>query len=723
MKDPVAGLANREMTLLGKMTLFYVTICVSKIAYIQANEPNQIDSKEIGHFVDIVQALAQHHQIYGVHMIGDELERVGLLKELMKKYDISTMLSSILEFDLILPKCNTYVDVNHFNASEVAAFFNRNPEHAKAESWFFIGTEENLAKLSSNIQVMLNQRVYLVSGTTGKVNEYYSLKKETVSRFVGSVLKTDGCTKLTYKENSNVHSFLERRSNLLGVTLQGFVSSFSPFLHIPKNFRVKIGAMKDGWIKLPNGSGEFMDIRYGDIDGLNMDVLKSLETSMNFTSQLLHARRYNEPTFGRKLKDGSWNGYIGNLMRGDGDFFLAPLTLNPVRHEAIDFLLPIGETNLAFYIPPHGFDIKEWNSFFYPLRPSTWAFLVLNSIFLVIFLKLLHLYNFQGKIGNFSTEILETFGNFWMFLMSYIGKAPSVTYPNNVYGIRVLFLVVFLAGNIVSMSYRASLTAALSVQEVSRPFQSIDELIDSPYRVIYIRGIDHYISALLASPNRVTKWVELANKKMTPKKEENVQRTVQHGINTILAAKEPTTLLVFREHVAIWAKDRCLVTEAYNNEFPIQNSIAFAKGSPYTSVMNYQVLKLWENGAMDVFKKAHLTVKNNCNNGNLEEKSLSAKKLTSLFAIVLFGMALSVMVLMTERIFEHGHYFWSSNCDQSAGKDMLKDAYAMKCQRDRYLDKKEALHRLMEEIGVKDTQMLMRRLDDILESQFSDDHI
>ncbi len=705
---------------------------LSCLGNIQASGSHVTNVKNVGDIMDIAAALEiTRRKFDGVHVISSRPIKPGTIKKFMTKNELSTKFSTDLQFHCHYHKhdmVSNYLDLNYLNVSEAVKYFNKLPNHAKTNSWFFFGSDENLIKLALEIKVSLDQMVFFVSSHSGRVSEHYLIQGKLVTNRIGKISKANDEKDLVFKEDSNLLPFLQRRSNLQGISLQGYISPDAPFMHYQYSTLIKVNDQTEGWFEMPNGSGEHMSVPEDTVTGLNMDVLRRLEFSMNFTSKLLHPRSYNASTYGNKMKDGSWDGYIGNLMRGDGDFIAGPVTLHPFRHEAVDYILPIGQESLSLYIPIQGFDMREWNSFLYPLRPNTWVFLLLNSIVLMLFLKPLKVFYFDEVSVSFPTEFVNMFGDFWMFLMSNIGRAPITEYPNNVCAVRVLFFMVFLASNIVSMSYRASLTAALSVQTVSMPFQSIEELISSPFKLIYGKRLDKYILTFHSSPTAtyVSEWVKLVNEIIVKEHDKDAEMEVQDGIDRLLTTEEPTTILLLRESLAFWLKDRCLVTEAYASKFPNLNSFAFAKRSPYTSFVNYQLLKLWEQGAINTFRKAHLTINNYCdhNNGISKKKVLSARKLASLFAVISSGMVLSVIILFMEKIYKRRYCNWTVSRPSLTKSDMRQNNLKMKSQQERYLDKKKALCILIKEISTRDIQTIMRRLDDIpvLEYEFTDHH-
>ncbi|XP_042238858.1 glutamate receptor-like isoform X2 [Homarus americanus] len=69
-----------------------------------------------------------------------------------------------------------------------------------------------------------------------------------------------------------------------------------------------------------------------DVDGYVVEVIRILERSLNFSAVITATN-----TFGSQLPNGSWNGMLGFLIRGEAD--LSPLDFSPswARAQAVDF--------------------------------------------------------------------------------------------------------------------------------------------------------------------------------------------------------------------------------------------------------------------------------------------------------------------------------------------------------------------------------------------------
>ncbi len=244
--------------------------------------------------------------------------------------------------------------------------------------------------------------------------------------------------------------------------------------------RSRIIADNSRWFLSPSGEN-LTDVTNEKISGLFFDVLKDLESRLNFTTRLLFRR---DRLFGYNVNE-TWTGMIGNAVRKESDFIAASMTISTKRLKVLDFLHPIGSETLAAYIPSKNFKRKEWLSFFYPLKSDVWFYLLLNSFILLLGFKVLqsyYQYNQRLVDQDIFKKLYRTVGDWWMLFASYFGRIPKDQVNQEEHATRLLLLIAFLTGNIVFMSYRASLTAELSARRRSLPFETLEELIQSDFR-------------------------------------------------------------------------------------------------------------------------------------------------------------------------------------------------------------------------------------------------
>ncbi len=79
--------------------------------------------------------------------------------------------------------------------------------------------------------------------------------------------------------------------------------------------------------------------------------------------------------------------------------------------------------------------------------------------------------------------------NGYIVFRSNLGGAPQPIAGDKTPQLKVLLFSIFFVSNIVWMSYRASLTSELSSKQLKMPFITLEELMESNYRLWYrIKG-------------------------------------------------------------------------------------------------------------------------------------------------------------------------------------------------------------------------------------------
>ncbi len=177
---------------------------------------------------------------------------------------------------------------------------------------------------------------------------------------------------------------------------------------------------------------------------------------------------------------------IRSLLNNESDLIAASMTINTLRHDVVDYLHPIGTETPILVIKRNSAEEYDWLTFFRPFTNQVWYFLLSNCVVLLAAVKLIEVW-YLGKglteRPHFET-VVDLVGDFWMLGASYFGRAPADQKRiKSKKALNVLFLVVLLANTIVSMSYRSSLTAELSSRRYRMPFESLQQLLESDYRL------------------------------------------------------------------------------------------------------------------------------------------------------------------------------------------------------------------------------------------------
>ncbi|KAK0424092.1 hypothetical protein QR680_008499 [Steinernema hermaphroditum] len=117
-------------------------------------------------------------------------------------------------------------------------------------------------------------------------------------------------------------------------------------------------------------------------EGFCIDLLAELSRDLGFTYtiHLVKDRNYGNDRFG----NGSWDGMIGEILRGEAEMAVAPLTVNFKRAEVVDFTKPFLSLGISilFKIPPD--NQPDLFSFLNPLSLEIWICIVIAIVGLTL---------------------------------------------------------------------------------------------------------------------------------------------------------------------------------------------------------------------------------------------------------------------------------------------------------------------------------------------------
>ncbi|KAG7224275.1 hypothetical protein INR49_000518 [Caranx melampygus] len=84
-----------------------------------------------------------------------------------------------------------------------------------------------------------------------------------------------------------------------------------------------------------------------ELEGYCIDLISELSKMLGF-SYKLHLVKDNR--YGALDSSGTWNGMIGEVIRGEADLAVAPLTLTAVREQYVDMTTPFMQTGIGFIL-------------------------------------------------------------------------------------------------------------------------------------------------------------------------------------------------------------------------------------------------------------------------------------------------------------------------------------------------------------------------------------
>ncbi|XP_061893862.1 probable glutamate receptor [Entelurus aequoreus] len=106
------------------------------------------------------------------------------------------------------------------------------------------------------------------------------------------------------------------------------------------------------------------------LEGFCMDLLSEVAKKVGFKYKV---HLVKDGSYGRQDDNGHWNGMVGEVVRGEADLAIAPLTLTAAREKAVGMTKPFMQTGISILMRK---DISEGTGFFDFLAPfsaKTWA--------------------------------------------------------------------------------------------------------------------------------------------------------------------------------------------------------------------------------------------------------------------------------------------------------------------------------------------------------------
>ncbi|XP_061544568.1 probable glutamate receptor isoform X2 [Phycodurus eques] len=110
------------------------------------------------------------------------------------------------------------------------------------------------------------------------------------------------------------------------------------------------------------------------LEGFCMDLLSEVAKKLDFRYKV---HLVKDASYGRQDDNGHWNGMVGEVVRGEADLAIAPLTLTAAREKAVGMSKPFMQTGISILLRK---GISEGTGFFDFLTPfsaETWAGIII----------------------------------------------------------------------------------------------------------------------------------------------------------------------------------------------------------------------------------------------------------------------------------------------------------------------------------------------------------
>ncbi|KAI6179694.1 hypothetical protein M3Y98_00638000 [Aphelenchoides besseyi] len=397
-------------------------------------------------------------------------------------------------------------------------------------------------------------------------------------------------------------------------------------------------------------------------EGFCIDLLHELSNDLGFT-YTLHIVKDGQ--YG-SVNNGSWNGLIGELLRGEADMVVAPFTANFRRAEVVDFTKPFLSLGISilFKIPTD--QQPDFFSFLNPLSLEIWVS-VLASIFGLSVGIVAQIspgewnFNFscctahQPHCGakyeaNESVELSNNY-SFWntlWYVCSTMLKGGCDFGPRAM-STRMLGAAWWLFTLVVVSAYTANLAAVLTVSKPHIPIRSLDDLVANQTSILYgtIKGgstMQFFQESKI--PSHVKMW-----KTMMKQEKQVFVSSNRAGVEKVLT--QNYAYLMESTSLEYETQQNCNLTQIGGVLGSKGYGIALQKKSEWTDRISRQILLYQKRGVIEMKKQKWWRSKGAACQGvgsavNQQRVSLSLYNVFGLFIILFSGLFFSAIAVLLE---------------------------------------------------------------------------
>ncbi|KAI0233279.1 Glutamate receptor ionotropic, kainate 2 [Lamellibrachia satsuma] len=382
-----------------------------------------------------------------------------------------------------------------------------------------------------------------------------------------------------------------------------------PFRHIwtPTNFNGKTFTI----VTLPLRVFHMQAMEHGQAawSGICIEILEALATSLNFTYRLVLPpdRKWGSPE-----ADGSWNGMVGMVQRGEVDWALGKFTITNIRDTVVDYTAPFWHESAQIVMKKPSNDAL----FLYlgPFRHDVWLCLLASV-----------------PITTAVTAVTFYVESSWW--------TPRLDATRIMVGFWWFFAIV------VATTYTGNLIAALAVPKTIYPVQSLNDLVEqSTYTYGCTAG-----AAIYTLIEKSTFDVYQKMWQRSVKYDDNNVKNHEEGIERV--KKGNYIYLGEMTGVAPLIYDDCQFAVAKETFYPSSFAFVMPEKSPYLPVFNNIINDLLETGLIERWR-ADYYPRDVCASIDASQTSVpdpaTVRDMIGAFVLLTAGVMLSLFVLTFE---------------------------------------------------------------------------
>ncbi|XP_063955124.1 glutamate receptor 4-like [Lytechinus pictus] len=429
----------------------------------------------------------------------------------------------------------------------------------------------------------------------------------------------------------------------------------------------------------------------GRYEGYCVDLLHAINEHHPFKFII---RVRNDSAYGNADENGTWDGMVSDIMTKKADIAVAPLTINSERQRVIDFTKPYMSLGISIMIKKPQHTHPSVFSFMHPLSYEIWLSIIFTYLGVSVVMFLISRFSpdewYPVEKGSLksapSTEgdldrvepgdkKENNFGiqnSMWFSLGALMQQGCEVS-PRCLSG-RIVGAVWWLFTLIIISSYTANLAAFLTVQRMSTPVNSADDLVkrkDISYGIQGGGSTENFFSSSNI-PLYMTMWKSMTSAQPSPITNSSIQ-----GIDRVRNANGKYAFLLESTMNEYQNQQKpCDTMKVGSNLDSKSYGIGVARDlTMLRDELTLAILQLSEDGVLDNLMKKWWYDKGECEpeseSIDMQASALSLSSVAGIFYILVAGMGLAIGVALIE-------FYWRNRSQSNKEKTSLSLALKAK---------------------------------------------
>lgn len=371
------------------------------------------------------------------------------------------------------------------------------------------------------------------------------------------------------------------------------------------------------------------------LEGFCMDLLSEVAKKMGFRYRV---QLVKDGSYGRQDESGNWNGMIGEVVRGEADLAIAPLTLTAAREKAVGMTKPFMQTGISVLLRK---DISEGAGFFDFLTPfsaQTWVGILIAylgtaaCIFIVARLSPCEWSQPQSEQNRFSLlhSLWYTAG-----ALTLQGAGP---HPKSLSG-RVICCSWWLFAVVLLACYFSNLSSSKTSESSQLTVKGFEDLANQDMIEYGCLAGSSTLAFFKNSNNplyrRIYEHME-RTKSFVSSMDEGIRRA-REGSFAFIGESVSLDLAVARH---------CELVRAHEVVGMRGYSIAAALGSPVIKNLSVAILQLSEAGELAYLRSKWWA--SSCIAGKAKSSAMQPHSLKGMFLVLALGLGLGTILAVLE---------------------------------------------------------------------------